>query len=220
MTGRVWLLVVLVLGLGGAVSLSAANSFTPGVEDVKDPLGRPSSLAESVIFSASEFERITSDLVPKHGTLSQRIQRLGAVADNLAVVVDDAGTLPGASERVNGDTATVNRVAVGLPGLIRSVTERAVQATPVVGDLGESVAGVTTELENVQTQLDGAFGDLAALGPRADTIVGLLADIQTQSARVRSLGPLLSALAGPLEQVYDLPVISAVLDLLFGRTRG
>ncbi|WP_182378921.1 hypothetical protein [Nocardioides sp. WS12] len=218
MTKKAWLLFVLVVGLGGAVFLSGSNAFKPGVDDVKDPLGRPSALSLEVIHSASEFERITGVLVPKHGTLSQRIQRLNGVADNLDIVVDDAGKLTGKSITVNEGTTKVNDIALPLPGLIASVTGRAVEAAPVVGDLGKSVSGVTTELEAVQTQLNGAFRDLAKLGPRATTIVDLLAQIQAASVKVKPLAPLLAGLSGPLETIYDLPLADGLLDLLLGLT--
>lgn len=194
MTKKAWLVFVLIVGLGGAVFLSVTNSFTPGLEDVKDPLGRPSALSKEVIHSASEFERITGVLVPKHGSLSHRIQRLTTVADDLDVVVDQAGHLPGKSASVNRDTSTVSEVAVPLPGLIQHITRRAVEAGPVVGDLGSSVSGVTTQIDAVGLQLTGAFEDLAALGPRARTIVDVLAQIEAESEKVRRIMPVLNAL--------------------------
>lgn len=207
---------MLVIGLGGAVLLSVSNSFKPRLTDVADPLGRPSALAKEVIHSASEFQRITGILVPKHSSLSQRIQRLGTVADDLGTVVNQAGRLPGTSETVNHDTSAVSGVAAPLPGLIDHVTSRARQATPVVGDLGASVTGVTTQIDAVHTQLTGAFTDLAALGPRARTIVALLAQIQAESVKVRPIMPLLQALKGPLSAVENVPLLNNILALLVG----
>lgn len=210
-----WLTFVLVVGLGGAVLLSAANSFVPGVQDVKDPLGRPSALSKEVIHSASEFQRITGILVPKHDWLSQKIQKLGTVSDDLSTVVGQAGQLPGAAITVNGDTTTVSKVAVPLPGLIGHITSRAQEAGPVVNDLGASVDGVATQISAVNGQLGGALADLATLGPRARTIVGLLAQIQDESVKVKVAAPLLQGLKGPLALVYGAPVASNLLAALF-----
>lgn len=214
MTKKAWLTFVLVAGLGSAVLLSVHNSFKPGVEDVKDPLGRPSALSLEVIHSASEFDRISADLVPKHGTLAQRIRKLDVVTGDLETVVGAAGELPGKAASVNADTTTVSEVAGPLPILITNVTDRAVQAAPVVGNLGRSVDAVTTQLVAIQGQLDGALTDLTALGPRATTIVALLRQIQRESEKIKPLAPILNGLSGPLDTVYDLPLVDQLLGLL------
>jgi hypothetical protein len=203
MTKKIWLLFVLVVGVGTAVGLAAANAFVPTVADVKDPLGRPSSLSLEVIHSASEFDRLTFILVPKHRDLSGRIQTLTAVAADLDTLVGEAGGLSGKAISVNAFTTSVNSTAGPLPGLIAGVAARAHQAAPVVGNLGTAVSSVAGQLQAINGGLADIYGDLAALGPRATTINNLLAQIQEESQRIRSLGPVLSSLSGLLDPVIN-----------------
>jgi len=213
MTKKTWGLFVLVVGLGTAVLMSVVNSFAPGVEDVKDPLGRPSALSLEVIHSASEFDRLSAGLTPKHRDLAGRVQTLNTVATSLEGLVGEAGSLSGKAESVNAGTVSVRSSATPLPGLIRKVSGRAREATPVVNDLGSAVSSVTGQLESVNGGLTGIYGDLAALGPRATRIVQLLHQIEEESRRVRALGPLLSTLSGPLGSIFSGNLLTNLLHL-------
>lgn len=214
MTKKTWGLFVLVAGLGVAVLLSMSNAFVPAVADIKDPLGRPSALSLEVIHSASEFDRLTSVLVPKHGKLAVRIQTLNTVATDLDILVDNAGDLTGKAKSVNAHTVSVRSTATPLPGLINRVTGRAQEAAPVVGNLGSAVSSVTGQLRAINGGLAGIYGDLSALGPRADTIAHLLADIENESKRVKPLAPVLATLAETLGPVLDGPVGKLLADVL------
>jgi hypothetical protein len=220
MTRKAWTGFVVLVGLGLAVLLCTTNSFAPGLTDLKDPLGRPSALSKEVIHSASEFDRITATLVPKHDDLSQRVTTLTLVSDNLGTLVGDAGGLSTSSTEVNDGTRRVRQVAKPLPPLIASVTSRAVEATPVVGRLGNAVGGVTIQLRAIEGGLGSIYTNLAQLGPRATTISGLLVQIQGDSERVRALGPLTSLIAQVLNStnLSDSLTLPDLLSGIFGRT--
>lgn len=221
MQKKTWGLFVLIVGLGTAVLLSVSNAFVPTVADVEDPLGRPSALSLEVIHSASEFDRLAGALVPKHGDLSQRIQTLNIVADDLDTLVGKAGGLPQKATSVNAHTRTVRSTAQPLPDLIADVTGRARQANPVVGGLGNAISGVTVHLEAITGGLIGIYSDLAALGPRATTINELLAKIQDESRRVRAFGPALTIVSttlGPVLQGGSGDLIGKLLGVLGSTT--
>lgn len=194
-TKKVWFAIVGAFGGGAAVLLSIANGFVPHTEDLVDPLGRPSELSLQVIHSASEFDRLSATLVPKHGDLGGRIGVLQTVADDLDGIVGKAGDLVPSAQTVNAGTTSVQGVATPLPALIDKVTGRAKEATPVVKGLGDSVGSVASQLATIGGSLNGVRGDLAALGPRADLIVAILKRIEDESARVRPVSPLLALLS-------------------------
>lgn len=193
LTKTVWLVAALAAGGAVAVFLAADHSFVPGVEDVKDPLGRPPALSEEVIFSASEFDRISGILVPKHADLAERIAVLNDVSSELATVTDRASRLPGFAASVNDKTGEVVAVSQPLPGLIRGVADQSDEGIAAVGRLDSSVAGVTTELEEVLAAQESIHEDLQALGPTAAAIAEELADIEESSKRLKPVAPVLSS---------------------------
>ncbi|MCQ4079108.1 hypothetical protein NGB36_00365 [Streptomyces sp. RB6PN25] len=195
LTKKVWFATVATLGGGACIVIGMLNRFVPHLQDLSDPLGRPSALSLQVIHSASQFDSITSVLVPKHHDLGQRIQVLHTVADDLDGLVNKAGGLVPSAQAVNGDTTTVQGVATPLPPLINKVTGRAQQATPQVNALGNAVSSVTTQLNAVDVNMTAIATDLGALGPRAQEIVAILQEIEAESERIRPVAPLLPVLS-------------------------
>jgi len=194
-TKKAWTLFVVIVGGILVVSLCVWNRFVPGAKDMADPLGTPTNMAESIVHSASEFDRITGILVPKHAELGERMQMMNTMTNNLDHLVNRAAYLGPMAITVNKSTTTVQGVANPLPQLISAVTGRAQQATPAVGVLSAAVASVVTQLQAVGVQLEGIHGNLSALSPKATSIVALLSQIQAESLRLRPVGPLLSLLA-------------------------
>ncbi|GAA5117554.1 hypothetical protein [Haloechinothrix salitolerans] len=192
---KTWWVVTLVLTGAVAGTIAVTTAFVPGVDDIKDPLGRPSGLAKEVIFSASEFDRLTGILVPKHSELSERIGVLNGVATELAAVVDEAGTLAPVSAQINSDTDDVVNIADPLPRRIGDVTERAEQANATVSALGQSVGSVTYELRRVLAAQKVVYGSLQTLGPRAEEIRKTLQEIEKSSEHVAPFSPLIQLLS-------------------------
>ncbi|MEB3371354.1 hypothetical protein [Saccharopolyspora mangrovi] len=193
-TKKTWFASVAALGCGSCVAVAMLNGFVPGLRDIADPLGRPSQLSSEVIHSASELDRLTSELVPAHEDLGQRMQVLNVLAGNLDGLVGKTGELVPAAGGVNAETAAVGDIARPLPSMIDKVTGRARQAAPQVAELGTAVGSVTTQLENIGSGLTTIQGDLQALGPRAKMISGTLGKIESESARLRPVAPVLSLL--------------------------
>jgi ABC-type transporter Mla subunit MlaD len=191
---RTWLVFVGVLGLGGALVFALIFRYVPVVNDVTDPLGRPSTLANSVIYSSSQFDEISGVLVPKHAELTSRIAVLDTVADSLDGVVDEAGDLTPLAVQVNNGTDQVVGVAVPLPNLVGQITDRSKQATGAVGDLHGTIVDLTGGLQRVGDRLGTIHGTLGQLGPKADNITAVLAQIDDESKRIAPLGPVLGAL--------------------------
>ncbi|WP_262365861.1 hypothetical protein [Gordonia sp. OPL2] len=187
---------LVVLALVPILVLCVMNRFIPGVNDLKDPLGRPSDLSNDIIYSASQFDVITGELDPKHKDLSQSIQVLTLVAGDLRKLTDAAGRLSGLAISVNDSTTGVSGIAGGLPAKIQQLTQRSDTAGPTVLTLAGSIQAVTDQLETVNVNLKTVGSTLATLGPRADSIAAVLATIEEEAAHVAELGPLL-ALLGP-----------------------
>ncbi len=189
--------IVVVLGVVPAVLICVANSFLPGWTDLKDPLGRPATLSESLIDSADRLDTLTAQMVPKHEDLAGGIQTLAPLSANLTDLTNAAGTLPPSAVTVNTSTRAVADIAAPLPQLIAVVTGHSVDATSMVGELTTAVDGVTGELTNVDTEMASVQTSLAALGPQASGISATLSNIEEEASRVGPLGPVLAVL-GPL----------------------
>jgi hypothetical protein len=192
---KLWWTIVLVPLVVVAVLLSVLTRFVPGLHDLTDPLGSPSKVGLTIIQSTSEIDRITQALLPKHSDLAQRARMVKTISSDLDTLVGKAAELAPAAVSVNNDVRSVQGVATPLPQLISNVTGRANQATPTVAALGAAVGSVTYQLELIGNGLGSARGSLAALGPRASSIVGSLQLIEAETARLRPVGPLLSYLA-------------------------
>lgn len=205
-TKKAWLGVVLGLGVAPAVLLCAVNGFLPGLDDVVDPLGRPSQLSLEVIDSAGQFDTLTGILVPKHAQLSGDIQTLGPLADDLEGLTDKAGELTGQAKTLNSSTGDVSTIAGPLPDLVANVTGRANQAAPTVAGLSTAVGSVTTQLEAVNDGLITVGGTLSTLGPKATAIAATLANVEEEARHVQELGPVL-AVVGPPVNSLNLPAI-------------
>lgn len=186
-----WIALVVLLGVVPAVLLCIGYKFVPGGTDLADPLGRPSDLSNGIIHSASQFDELAGALVPKHRDLSETIQVLGSVADDLAALTGKAGELSPLAVNLNKATKGIAGTADSLPGKLDLLTERADTAAPVVQTLSGSIGGVATQLESVHGQLKTIKGSLATLGPRAKGISETLANVQEEAAHVQELGPLL-----------------------------
>jgi hypothetical protein len=205
-TKKAWLGVVLGLGVAPAVLLCAVNGFLPGLDDVVDPLGRPSQLSLEVIDSADQFDTLTGILVPKHAQLAGDIQTLGPLANDLEGLTDKAGELTGQAKTLNSSTGDVSAIAGPLPDLVANVTGRANQAGPTVAGLSTAVGSVTTQLEAVNDGLTTIEGTLGALGPKATAIAATLANVQEEARHVQEMGPLL-AVVGPPVNSLNLPAL-------------
>ncbi|PBC35065.1 hypothetical protein CJ179_49855 [Rhodococcus sp. ACS1] len=203
-TKKAWLGVVLGLGLAPAVLLCAVNGFLPGLDDVVDPLGRPSQLSLEVIDSAGQFDTLTGILVPKHAQLAGDIQALDPLAHDLEGLTTKAGELTGQAKTLNSSTGDVSAIAGPLPGLVANVTDRANQASPTVAGLSTAVGSVTTQLAAINTGLTTIEGTLGTLGPKATAIAATLANVEEEARHVQELGPLL-AVVGPPVNSLNLP---------------
>ena len=206
-TAKSWTSIALLIGGGSAVVLCVINGFIPGLRDISDPLGRPSSLSAELINSAGQFDTLTSVLVPKHEQLAGDIQTLRPLADNLESLTDRAGALTGSAQTLNASTANVNDIALPLPSLITDVIGRANTATPTVAGLSTAVRSVAGELQNMQQGLGTIETSLGALGPKASDIAATLAVVREEAAHVREFGPLL-AIIGPPVNALNLPPLS------------
>lgn len=203
-TKKAWLGVVLGFGVAPAVLLCAVNGFVPGLDDLVDPLGRPSQLSLEVIDSADQFDTLTAILVPKHAQLAGDIQALGPLADDLEGLTDKAGELSGQAKTLNSSTRDVSVIAGPLPDLVANVTGRADQASPTVAGLSTAVGSVTTQLEAINTGLTTIEGTLGALGPKASAIAATLSNVEEEARHVQAFGPLL-AVVGPPVNSLGLP---------------
>ncbi|HEY4005791.1 MAG TPA: hypothetical protein VGM60_11485 [Pseudonocardia sp.] len=190
-SARSWWLVVAILGGGASVLLAVVFRFVPSTDDLADPLGRPSRLANSIISSSAGLDQVTSVLVPKQGELTRRIGVLDTVAGSLDGVVDRAGTLSPLAGEANEGITTVVGIARPLPGLITRITGRANEATGVAHDLGDTVTSLDTGLGAVGDRLVVLHGSLVPLGPKADSIAEVLALIERESQRVAPVSPVL-----------------------------
>lgn len=199
-----WITIVVILGLVPAVLLCLGYKFVPGATDLADPLGRPSELSQGIIHSAGRFDELAGDLDPKHRELSQSIQTLNPVADDLAKLTGKAGELSPLAVALNAATTGIAGTAEGLPGKLDLLTKRSNGAAPVVRDLSGSIGGVTTQLESIHGELKTIKGSLATLGPRAKGIAATLAHVEEEAAHVQEMGPLL-ALLGPAVNGPKIP---------------
>lgn len=207
-TKKAWFGVVLGLGVAPAVLLCGFNGFVPGLEDIADPLGRPSQLSLEVIDSAGQFDTLTAILIPKHARLAADIQVLGPLADDLESLTDKAGELSGQAKILNSSTHDVSIIAGPLPDLVANVTGRADQASPTVAGLATAVGSVTTQLEAINTGLTTIEGTLGVLGPKAAAIAATLATVEEEARHVQAVGPLL-AVVGPPVNSLNLPPLGA-----------
>lgn len=201
---KTWSLVVLVLGVVPAVVLCALNGFFPALRDVSDPLGRPSALSLELIDSAGQFDSLSALLLPKHAQLATDIQTLTPLADDLEGLTTRAGELSGLAKTVNASTSAVGSTAQPLPDLVASVTNRADQASPTVAGLSTAVGSVTTQLEGIHQGLTTVGGSLGELGPKASAIAATLSVIREEAAHVQEFGPLLAVIGPPVNDL-NLP---------------
>lgn len=199
-----WIAVVLAVGAGPALILCTFNGFVPGLEDVRDPLGRPATLSQELIGSAGQLDELTAIFVPKHAQLAIDIQALTPLANDLEGLTNKAGELPGHSTSVNSSTKDVSNVAAPLPDLVANVTGHANQASPTVEGLATAVGSVTTQLESIEQNLSTVQGALGELGPRGSAIATTLANIEEEARHVQEFGPLL-AVVGPPVNALNLP---------------
>ncbi|MCZ4587569.1 hypothetical protein O4328_28440 [Rhodococcus opacus] len=199
-----WVTVVLAVGAAPALILCAVNGFVPGLDDLKDPLGRPSALSQELITSAGQLDELTSIFVPKHAQLSADIQALTPLADDLETLTTKAGELPGKSITVNDSTRDVSTIAGPLPDLIAAVTAHSDQAAPTVGGLSTAVGSVTTQLQGIEQNLGTVQGTLGELGPRGSAIASTLANIEEEARHVQAFGPLLAVIGPPVNSL-NLP---------------
>ncbi|OUS81344.1 hypothetical protein JWS13_12625 [Rhodococcus pseudokoreensis] len=201
---KAWSLVVLVLGVVPAVVLCALNGFFPSLRDVSDPLGRPSALSLELIDSAGQFDSLSALLLPKHAQLATDIQTLTPLANDLEGLTTKAGELSGLAKTVNASTSSVGATALPLPDLVASVTSRADQASPTVAGLSTAVGSVTTQLEGINQGLTTVGGSLGELGPKASAIATTLSVIREEAAHVQEFGPLLAVVGPPVNEL-NLP---------------
>ncbi len=195
---------VLLLGVVPAVALCILNGFFPAFRDVKDPLGRPSTLSQGLIDSADQLDTLTAVLVPKHAQLADGIQALVPLSNDLERLTNKAGELSGQSVTLISSTRNVSSIAAPLPDLVQSVTVRANEASPTVAGLSTAVGSVTAELEGIQQGLTTIQGTLGTLGPKASGIAATLATIQEEAAHVSEFGPLLAVIGPPVNSL-NLP---------------
>lgn len=196
--------VVVVLAVIPAVVLCAVNGFVPGLNDVRDPLGRPAALSQELITSAGQLDELSAIFVPKHAQLSTDIQALTPLADDLEKLTVKAGELPGQSASMNASTRQVSIIAATLPDLVATVTDRADQAAPAVAGLTTAIGSVTSQLEAINTNLTTVQGTLGELGPRGATLASTLANIEEEARHVQEFGPLLTVI-GPPVNALNLP---------------
>lgn len=197
---------VLLCGVAPAVAMCVMHGFLPGLQDVVDPLGRPSRLSNELIDSAGQFDTLTATLVPKHARLASGAQALTPLSDDLAKLTDKAGELSGHAIGLNADTASVITISGPLPGLLTQVTNRADQASPTVSGLSSSVDSVTAQLQAINGGLAGIKDTLSEVGGKGSKIAATLANVQEEAAHVREFGPLL-AVVGPPVNSLGIPAI-------------
>ena len=190
-SARLWWLVVVILGGGTSVLLAVVFGYVPSTEDLRDPLGRPATLTDSLVSSSAELDQVTTLLVPKQAELTRRISVLTTVAGSLDAVVDRAGTLSPLAGDANREIGHVVDVARPLPALITRITGRANEATDAAHDLGGTVSSLDTGLARVGDRLVALDAGLGPLGPRADAIAEVLARIERESQRIAPLSPVL-----------------------------
>ncbi|MCA4997883.1 hypothetical protein HWD35_24500 [Tsukamurella tyrosinosolvens] len=206
---RTWFGIVAALGLVPALVLCLVYGFVPKWDDLKDPLGRPSSLSTELIHSADQIDQLTAEMAPKHRTLSSTIQRLQPLSESLTALTEKAGQLPGSARTVNNATTGVANIARPLPSLIREVIGDAETSQVAVGSLVGSVDGVANQLQRLDSNLTAVQSTLKGLGSKADRIAATLKTIQEEAARVAIFGPLLATLGpavnGPQRPAPPIP---------------
>lgn len=188
---RSWWLLVTVLGGGASVLLAAVFGYLPTAEDLRDPLGRPATLTDSIVASSAGLDQVTTVLEPKQAELTRRISVLSAVAGSLDDVVDQAGELTPLAGDANREIGHVIDVAHPLPALITRITGRAGQATDAAHDLEGSITSLDTRLAKVGDRLVTLHASLDPLRPRADALAEVLARIERESQRIAPISPLL-----------------------------
>lgn len=201
---RTFISVVFAAGAVPALALCVANGFLPSFRDVSDPLGRPSALSGQVIDSARQLDARTGQLEPKHARLAVDIQAIRPLFDELGPLAGRAVELSPLSKTLTGDAANVARAGAPLPGAVADVTGRADQAGSTVAGLSTAVGAVTTELRGIHGGLTTIQGTLQALGPKTSGVASSLATIQEEAAHVQEFGPLL-AVVGPPVNGLGLP---------------
>jgi hypothetical protein len=194
-SARSWWLVVAVLGGGTSVLLAVVFGYVPSTADLLDPLGRPATLTKSIVSSSAGLDQVTTVLVPKQAELTRRIGVLTTVAGSLDGVVDQAGTLSPLAGDANKGISHVVDVARRLPALITRITAHANEATGAAGDLGGTVTALDTGLSTVGDRLVSLHTSLGPLGPRADAIAAVLAQIERESQRIAPVSPVLGLLS-------------------------
>jgi ABC-type transporter Mla subunit MlaD len=190
-----WWLVVVMLGGGSSVVLCVVFHFVPSAMDLRDPLGRPVILADSIVHSAGEFDRLSQVLLPKQAVLTRRIGVLGTVADSLGGVVDTSDALSPLVVTINDNTRQVIGNGAPLPALVSHITARAQQAGGVAEDLGRTVTSLNGGFVALHDRLQTLSDSLNSLGLKADRISTQLTRIEKESQRIRPLSPALRALS-------------------------
>jgi ABC-type transporter Mla subunit MlaD len=193
-SARSWWLVVTIVGGGASVLLAAVFRYVPSTEDLLDPLGRPATLTDSIVSSSAGLDRVTTVLVPKQAELTRRISVLTTVAGSLDEVVDHAGELTPLAGDANRGIAHVVDVSRPLPALITRIAGHANDATNAARDLGGTVTSLDTGLSTVGDRLVSLHTSLGPLGPRADAIAEVLAQIERESQRIAPVSPVLGLL--------------------------
>ncbi|TQC49654.1 hypothetical protein EEB14_08470 [Rhodococcus sp. WS4] len=199
-----WAAIVLIVGGGPALVLCVLNGFVPGLDDVRDPLGRPSTLSQELIVSASQLDELTSEIVPKHSQFSEDIQVLIPLADDLEDLTNRSAEMSGQTVSVNASTQNVTTIVAPLPDLVVKITGRAEQTGSTVANLATAVGSVTTQLETINQNLTAVQGTLGELGPRGSAIAASLANIEQEARHVQAFGPLLAVIGPPVNSL-NLP---------------
>ena len=203
---RTFTSVVLAAGVVPALGLFVVNGFLPSFRDVSDPLGRPSVLSLEIIDSAQQLDALTTQLEPKHVHLAADIQALEPLSSELGVLADKSVELSPLAIALTGGAAQGIRIAAPLPGAVADVTGRADEAGSTVAGLSTAVGSVTTELEGIHDNLTTIQGTLQALGPQASGIASTLAVIQEEASHVREFGPLLAVVGPPFNSLGVPPL--------------
>jgi len=192
--GRWWLLVA---ALGGGLSIATAlmHGFVPTGADLADPLGRPARVADSVIHSTAEIDRLSEVILANHTTIAGQAATVIDIAGNLDGLADQAALLGPLSHAARSGTSDVVVAATPLPDLLARITGRSQQATAVAGRLGTSVEDVTDRLRHIGSGITDINHHLGPLAPKAADIAGVLGRIERETAPLRPLGPVLGRLS-------------------------
>ena len=190
-TIRTWIISVLAATGLLSVGYSAQHHFVPTSEDIKDPLGRPSALSLELIDSSSRLDALTAEMVPKHAKLAGGMAEMNYIADDLSVLVDDAGQLPVATAGLVTSTGEVVSHARPLPDQLAEVTDNTKAAPSKTKALGRAVDGVTGELRRIDHNLRALSTALEPLQGQTDQIAAVLKKVEAETSRLAPLMALL-----------------------------